>query len=116
MSDNKKDKSGKTKIDNGSNQFDRVEIAIPDNGKIWVISSFGAGDIGTGDLKSSLYWLEWDGAMVEDSIIVVTGVTQHRDGPWEFMGDGVKKLEVYRERTSKDDKDMPWWIRGYQRS
>jgi len=114
MSENKKDKLGKTKIATGN--FDRVTIDVIPPGQTWVIVTYGAGDIGTGDAMSSVYWLEWAGVPIADSLIVVTGALMARSGPWELVGDGVKKLEIYREKTSKDSKDMPWWIRMYKRA
>jgi len=83
------------------------------NGVVWMVTHFGAADMNLGDNKSSVYVLKW-GSDIE-RIISLTGNTSEIALNKEFTGDGVKKLSILRMNKSGFDKQLPCWIRAYQR-
>lgn len=87
------------------------------NGKIWVVSLFGAADIDLGDNMSSYYVLQWgSGATFEDiRILALTGATQEVKLNKEFVGDGVKFLRVIMKNNSGSAKDLAFWYNAYER-
>jgi len=92
-----------------------IDINTPPAGVELVINLFGAGDIKLADDKSTVYGLMWDGQFVPGAMFSLTGNTRDAHIKEGFVGDGTKKLQVYRKNYSADDKICPFWIVGYYR-
>jgi hypothetical protein len=94
-----------------------VDIATPLAGERWVIKSFGAADVNMGDSISSVYGLKWDGQFIPAAMFSLSGCTQNSPIQKEIVGDGVKKLQVYRKNYSgTHNKICPFWIVAMKRS
>ena len=87
--------------------------AIP-TGKIWVVKDFGAVDINKGDNKSSVFILRFGTEIIR--ILSLTGASKEIPIKRDLIGDGSKKINVVRRNESGYDKELPFWITGYERS
>jgi len=100
-------------VNAGATSVENYSAAVP-TGKIWVIKEFGGADINLGDNKSSIYVLRFGSDILK--ILTYTGNSGTVLMNEEITGDGVKKVNVVRMNKSGSTKELPFWIKAYERS